>query len=238
MIASGLDLPCFFDADCHESGQHTLPDTEAHHALHVLRLSVGNKLLVSNGCGIIWLSEIIDANKRQVVYSTINKIVDEPKSPFKNSIACGIIGTAARQEWMIEKLVEIGVANIFLVQTTYAKRKHVNEDRLKKTAIAALKQSRKAFLPAIEILEFNELMHKPIADKYVAICNDMPKTALQNFAHQGESLVFTGPEGDFTNEEIEACLHNGFVPCSLGSERLRSETAAVYSLICQNLKNQ
>jgi 16S rRNA (uracil1498-N3)-methyltransferase len=230
------DLPCFYDAKCiNLQEQYSLPNDELHHATKVLRVSNGNSFLVTNGQGIIWLCVVIDAKRNELVYKTIEKISEFQISPFKTNIGCGILGSASRMGWLVEKAVEIGVNSIYFFETSRTKKAKANLSRLEKTAIAAVKQSRKAFLPKIETIDLNELVIKPFNRKHIAICDGNDYPHLTQYNDTLGSLIIIGPEGDFSENEIELCLSNEFKPCSLGNERLRSETAAIYSLICQNL---
>jgi 16S rRNA (uracil1498-N3)-methyltransferase len=210
-----------------------LPEIEAHHALKVLRLKVGDDFLVSNGVGSIFLCKVIDVNRRDLVYSAIEKKVELTENPFGISVACGVLGSQSRMEWMVEKLTEIGVKEILFYHNTRSKKKNLNISRLNKTVVSALKQSRKAFLPTINELAFNDIIKLNYKLKLAAICDENEYNHVSTFIDQ-ESLILIGPEGDFSSQEIELLLENDFKPCALGNERLRSETAAIYALTCLN----
>ena len=76
--------------------------------------------------------------------------------------------------------------------------------------------------------------------KFIAHCEaDKPRTLLSEALKPGvDTVVLIGPEGDFSAEEIALALENGFVPVSLGSARLRTETAALYAVTAFNLINE
>lgn len=199
----------------------------------MLRLKVGDDFLVSNGAGSIFLCRVIDVNRRDLVYSAIEKKVELTKNSFRTTVACGVLGSQSRMEWMVEKLTEIGVHEILFYHNTRSKKKNLNISRLNKTVVAALKQSRKAFLPTINELAFNEIIKLNYKLKLAAICDENEYNHVSTFNNQ-ESLMLIGPEGDFSSQEIELLLENDFKPCALGNERLRSETAAIYALTCLN----
>lgn len=236
MISVLPNLPCFFDSECQDITPCKLPDNEANHAIKVLRLVSGSAILVSNGKGSIWQCRVMNVKKNQLQYISETKIIDLSTTPHNVSVACGVISAAARLEWMVEKLVEIGIDTLYLVKTNRSQKKFARMERLEKTALAALKQSRKAFLPKITIIDLAELALLPYSAKYIAICGTEERQHLSDFTKVEKALVLLGPEGDFASEEINLCLNNGFIPCSLGNERLRSETAAIYALICLKLK--
>lgn len=228
------DLSCFYDSQCAGvDTKNSLPEFEAHHALKVLRLKVGDDFLVSNGVGTIFLCKVLDVNRRDLVYSAIEKKIESNEKPFKTTVACGVLGSQSRMEWMVEKLTEIGVNEILFYHNTRSKKKTLNISRLNKTVVSALKQSRKAFLPEINEWAFNDLIQLNYKLKLAAICDENEYNHVSTFNDQ-ESLMLIGPEGDFSSQEIELLLENDFKPCTLGNERLRSETAAIYALTCLN----
>lgn len=232
------DLPVFFDANFGSTNeQYELTDAEAHHALHVVRLQKNDDLIVGNGKGTLWKARVSETSRNSLFYSPTEVLQTFNTSPFRTSIACGILKTTQRMETMVEKLVEIGVKEIIFYSSTRTGKHKGSQSRLEKVAIAAMKQSRKAFLPSIRITTIQDLVADTTPNKFLASCLEPCPPHLQHFETKGETLVVIGPEGDFTNQEIESFEHNGFTLCSLGSERLRSETASVYALICQQLKD-
>ncbi|MFY0673716.1 MAG: 16S rRNA (uracil(1498)-N(3))-methyltransferase [Bacteroidia bacterium] len=231
------DLSCFYDPQCiGVNNTYSLPDHESHHALKVLRLKIDDEFLVSNGVGGIYLCRTIEVSRRDLIYLVIAKKVELKESMFKNTLACGVLGSQSRMEWMVEKLTEIGINEIIFYHNKRSKRKNINLSRLNKATISALKQSRKAFLPKISEVEFEQLLELKYACKLVAICDE------NDYGHivkhkEANNLILIGPEGDFSSDEINLLLRNDFKPCALGSERLRSETAALYALTCLNINS-
>ena len=84
-----------------------------------------------------------------------------------------------------------------------------------------------------EMIKFNELVKRPFdGEKYIAHCHEGEKELLRDVYKKGENcLILIGPEGDFSPEEIKFALENGFKPISLGTQRLRTETAAVVATV-------
>ena len=79
---------------------------------------------------------------------------------------------------------------------------------------------------------FNVVLEQSKAmGKYIAHCEDGPKNPLARQTPQSISIILIGPEGDFTPDEIERALQQGFVPVSLGDTRLRTETAGVVAAV-------
>ena len=94
---------------------------------------------------------------------------------------------------------------------------------------SAIKQSLKARLPQLnEMTDFNKFIAQPFkGQKFIAHCYEGEKPLLKDVLRKGEdALVLIGPEGDFSEEEVQKAIENGFTPISLGKSRLRTETAA------------
>ena len=137
-----------------------------------------------------------------------------------------------RFEWFLEKVTEIGVAQITPLICRYSERKVVKLDRLEKIIISAAKQSIKPNMPIInELMPFADFITNnsdSMAQKFIDHCYDIPKTPLLKSCNKGEDVVvLIGPEGDFSIEEVDLALNNGFKSVSLGNSRLRTETAGV-----------
>jgi len=135
-----------------------------------------------------------------------------------------------RNEWFIEKATEIGIDRFTPIHSFYSERKDVKTERLQKIAIAAIKQSQQSLLPEIDKqVSFNEFISRPFeSKKYIAHCYDKPKKPLAKLYGKGEdALILIGLEGDFSEDEVENAIKNGFEPISLGNTRLRTETACL-----------
>jgi 16S rRNA (uracil1498-N3)-methyltransferase len=93
-----------------------------------------------------------------------------------------------------------------------------------------MKQSQQSRLPLIdEIRPFGELITQPFSGrKFIAHCYDLPRSPLAQTYRKGEdALILIGPEGDFSQEEVEKAIATGFEPITLGKSRLRTETACL-----------
>ncbi len=131
-------------------------------------------------------------------------------------------------EWFIEKAVELGVVNIYFIETKNTERNKVNIERWHKIAVSAMKQSLQLYLPKLYDLIKLEKFTSSIAERYVAYCgNEFPRISMSELDKQSETLILIGPEGDFTEQEIKFLMANNFKPLSLGQNRLRTETAGI-----------
>ena len=107
--------------------------------------------------------------------------------------------------------------------------------------ISAIKQSIKAFLPDLSPLQtFRETIKTQFTGlRFIAHCNEGEKVLLRDVVVKGKDvMILIGPEGDFSNEEVELAIKEGFIPISLGDSRPRTETAAVVACHTVNLINQ
>lgn len=223
------------------SAQMELPQEEAGHCIRVLRLQEGDGIVIADGKGVFHDAVIsCVAGKRCYV----NIVASNPQPPlWKGRIRIGIAPTKLmeRNEWFVEKAVEMGVDEIIFLLTDHSEREVIKLDRVERIAVAAMKQSQKATLPLMRgMVPFKQLMKEnSTSDKFIAHCEPGQKVHLMDaLASGGDSLVLIGPEGDFSVPEIQLALESGFRPVSLGESRLRTETAALAAVHMMGLANR
>jgi 16S rRNA (uracil1498-N3)-methyltransferase len=204
-----------------------LPPNESHHAVHVMRLNAGDTVMVLDGKGTISTAAIIAANPKQCEYEIIESRKVQPRA-FRLHMVFGILKPTDRMEWFIEKATEIGVDEITPLICDRSERKKINHDRFERVSVAAMKQSMHPFMPIINpLVTFREFIETHIPG-YIAHCNDGIRMPLKDFDKSLNSVtILIGPEGDFSDSEIENALSAGWQPVSLGESRLRAETAAI-----------
>jgi 16S rRNA (uracil1498-N3)-methyltransferase len=215
-----------------------LNEDESLHCVKVLRHKVGDTIRVIDGKGSIAIGKIVLAHAKQcaVAVSEIKK-VDNSK-PFRLHVVLAPTKNMDRIEWFTEKAVEVGIDEISFIKTKNSERTVVKIERIHKVAESALKQSQQAFLPIIhEIIDFKEFLQKENNDvKLIAHCEKEEKKTMKDFIGKTKSYtILIGPEGDFSSDEIQLALKANFLPLSLGDSRLRTETAALYSVIAMNV---
>ena len=130
----------------------------------------------------------------------------------------------------IEKATEIGVSEIIPLICDRTEKEKFRHDRMNAICISAMLQSQQCWLPVLhEPVLFSKSIQEISAEgKFIAHCEDSDnKTNLSNLKPLNHSTILIGPEGDFTQKEIDLALQNGFQPVSLGETRLRTETAGV-----------
>jgi 16S rRNA (uracil1498-N3)-methyltransferase len=189
---------------------------------------------ITDGQGSFYHAQITEANAAKCEFEILNT-KSVARRPFEISIAVAPTKNIDRTEWFLEKAVEIGVERIYFMDCQNSERHHINQDRLMKIVISAMKQSVQAWIPEItELIPFKEVLKKKSHQKFIChATNEHPNmlhTAAQKKSHY---LVLIGPEGDFSPEEIKDAQVNNFEIVSLGPNRLRTETAALTA--CQIL---
>lgn len=226
-----MALPYFYQEDLHTThAVLTLDEATSKHCIQVLRMTKGEKLLLTNGKGDLLTVEISEEHKKKCVV-TVTDRAQIPRQEPGSAIAMALLKNASRFEWFLEKATEMGINEIIPLLTQRTERQHFRLDRMKGILIAAMLQSQKAWLPVLhEPMNFGKAITLPFAVKLIAHCEPGEKTALRDIPASAENrIVFIGPEGDFSPEEINTAIEQGFSPISLGVHRLRAETAGVYA---------
>jgi 16S rRNA (uracil1498-N3)-methyltransferase len=164
------------------------------------------------------------------------------KLPYRLTMAVAPTKNIDRYEWFLEKATEIGVAEFIPLVSEHSERKVIKAEREEKVITAAVKQSLKAYHPVLsELTPFAEVVRKGfVGRKFIAHCGDAVKEKkyLASTLHKGEDvLILIGPEGDFSPEEVRLAVENGFEEITLGTQRFRTETAAVVAVDMVSIVN-
>ncbi len=219
----------FYDPEAGK-GKSILPEEESIHCVRVLRQKSGDEIEVFNGLGTIFQAVIEDAHPKKCSYRILNQH-DAPPDPYSFHLAIAPTKNMDRIEWMLEKCVEIGLHEISFVSCHHSERVRLRLDRLQKKAIAAMKQSRRAFATRINpLVPFSDFLDQcsPDTTRHIAY---VPAAGISPHVKEtkpgGNYIVLIGPEGDFSTEEIKLAESAGFTPTSLGNSRLRTETAGL-----------
>ncbi len=209
------------------------------HAKKVLRLKSGTVIQLTDGLGKIYEARLTNTDGRNCEFSIL-KSEQVPSRNYRIHVAIAPTKNADRIEWFIEKTVELGIDKISFLLCKNSERKSINLERVEKKAISAMKQSGQAYLPEIvEIRPFKQFIAESNeAGKFIGFVDEQNPLLLKNAATpSGSYLVMIGPEGDFSPEEMQTALQQGFVKISLGQNRLRTETAGIAACHILNLIN-
>lgn len=221
----------FYDPTIAESATfHLLNEEESKHACKVLRLKNGDQIALLNGKGIEFIGTIIEDHPKHCKIEIISKTV-EPKDENELHIAIAPTKIIDRIEWFLEKATEIGITEITPLICSNSERKQIKEERLEKILIAAMKQSKRLFLPILHpLIDFNTFI-KNNPKGLIAHCYDAPKNTINEVFETSNSPILIGPEGDFSLQEVEKALQSGYKTITLGKNRLRTETAGLYAVM-------
>ncbi|NMH29046.1 16S rRNA (uracil(1498)-N(3))-methyltransferase [Flavobacterium silvaticum] len=223
-------MQLFYNPDI-KSGQadFSFDKEESRHIIKVLRKNTGDKLQVTNGMGFLFDVEISIASESKCIVKIVDSQFFEPR-PYRLHLAVAPTKMNERYEWFLEKATEIGIDEITPLICDRSERKVVKIDRFEKIAVSAMKQSAQYYLPKLnEAVTFKTLVSaEDDSVKCIAHCIENEKQTLKSVVKPNHKItILIGPEGDFTEKEIELALAKNFIPVSLGHTRLRTETAAV-----------
>lgn len=230
-----------------------LPDEEAQHAVRVLRMEMGDEMMLMDGHGTFYRAIVTEATKRRCFYRIEETLPQERQWQPHLHLAMAPTKNMDRTEWFAEKATEIGFDELTFLKCRWSERTVVKTERIEKIMVSAMKQSRKAWKPVLnEMVDFKAFVQqveerekasgKPM-QKFICHCYEEEgvgdKVALKEAVRGGEDvLVMVGPEGDFSIDEVKMAEEKGFQSVTLGKSRLRTETAALVAVHIINLINQ
>ena len=234
------DLILAYTADVHD-GVATFNEEETRHVLKVRRKTTGDVIDWIDGRGGRYRGPILSTGKRQFTAAVEHESHTPARKPYRLTLGVAPTKNNARLEWLLEKATEIGIDAVVLLACARSERARVRVDRLEKILLSAAKQSLKAHLPVLQppvtlpaYLAGLPVM-QPHEQRLIAHCGPGAKQALPgNFAAPPDVCILIGPEGDFTPEEIDLAAAHGFTGLTLGTERLRTETAALVAVTLAN----
>ena len=202
---------------------------ESKHIIKVLRKKDTDILHVTNGLGFLFKTEITLASDSKCTVKILS-FEKAAASKFHLHLAVAPTKMNDRFEWFLEKATEIGVHEITPIICDHSERKVINNERFDKILLAAMKQSNKLYLPKLnDAITFKELVKGNIKGlKLIAHCEETEKKTLKSIVKPNVDVtLLIGPEGDFSEKEITLALENEFIAVTLGTTRLRTETAAI-----------
>lgn len=215
-----------------------LNEEESAHAVRVLRLRIGDPMLLTDGEGTFYEAVVHEADKHGCV-ARVTARKNKEARPFRIHIAVAPTKNSDRLEWFAEKATELGIDEITPLICQHSERKVQKTDRLKKTVLAAMKQSMRCHLPIVnEPIDFTAFIKQEnSANRYIA-GQGATDELLRVAAKTADVCIVIGPEGDFSEHELQSAVRAGFQPVGLGPARLRTETAALAACHIINLINQ
>ena len=212
----------------------TLPEEESQHCAKVLRMKAGERIHIIDGVGGLYEAEILESHPKRTQVTILSEQHEYGRRPFRLHLAVAPTKNIDRFEWFVEKATEIGFDELTPLCCRYSERKIIKPERIEKILVSAAKQSLKAYVPRLNPMTiFKDFINNsssltPHSSLFIAHCYDQPKQHLLHVCPPASDVVvMVGPEGDFSEEEVELALRNSFQAITLGESRLRTETAGV-----------
>lgn len=230
-----------------------LPEEEAQHAVRVLRMEMGDEMMLMDGEGTFFRAVVTEATKKRCLYRIEETLPQERQWQSLLHLAMAPTKNMDRTEWFAEKATEIGFDELTFLKCRWSERTIIKTERIEKILVSAMKQSHKAWKPVLnEMLDFRAFLQEmekrekasgKSMQKFICHCYEEErlgeKVALKDAIKHGEDvLVMVGPEGDFSIDEVKLAESMGFQSVTLGMSRLRTETAALVAVHIMNLVNQ
>ncbi len=221
-----------------------LPMEEALHALRVLRIKTGDEIFMMDGVGNFYRAEVTLAATKRCLYEVKEVLPQQPAWNGHVHLAIAPTKMMDRIEWMAEKSTEIGFDELTFLNSKFSERKVMRTVRLEKIIVSAVKQSHKAWKPVINsMVSFKEFISRPRKGrKFICHCyeeverKDLFTELSRPYADdEADVTVLIGPEGDFSIEEVRSAVEHGYESVTLGSSRLRTETAGLMAVALANL---
>jgi 16S rRNA (uracil1498-N3)-methyltransferase len=213
-----------------------ITNDDVQHITKVLRLRSNDEIQVSDGDGTEYLCLITEMSKKEVICSIQNTFQSETEAPIKIVLFQGM-PKSQKMDLIVQKCVELGITHFYPVITDRVVVKIEDRDlsgkieRWNRIAEEAAKQSNRGIVPVVD---------SPISfEKAIDLLKDMDLAVIPYELEKGNGFksllsgikevktagIFIGPEGGFTQEEVDSCIENNITPVTLGPRILRTETA-------------
>lgn len=223
--------------------ENEMPTEEALHALRVLRIKSSDEINLMDGVGNFYRAEVTLAATKRCLYEVKEVLPQQPAWHGHVHLAIAPTKVMDRIEWMAEKATEIGFDELSFLNCKFSERKTMRTVRLDKIVISAVKQSHKAWKPIVnQMVSFKEFIAQPRKGrKFICHCYeefekvDLMTELQKPYDEDADVTVLVGPEGDFSVDEVKLAIANGYESASLGTSRLRTETAGLMSVAMANL---
>jgi 16S rRNA (uracil1498-N3)-methyltransferase len=229
------------------SAEALLAGPEAHHLAHVMRAAVGDEVTLFDGSGREFRARIERIGRSEIQTSILDAMTVDRELPLRCTLAVAL-PKGDRQAWLIEKAVELGVSRLVPLETKRGVAQPVDKalERLRRGVVEAAKQCGR-----------NRLLEIAPSQTWTELVGTTPVNVWKGFAHPGgqvslsavtfpatcvgqvDDYIFgVGPEGGFTDEEVQAAQAAGWHSIDLGPRILRVETAAILLAASMALRNE
>ena len=228
--------------------KQTLSEEESGHCVRVLRYTRGDEILLTDGVGNTYQARITNPHPKHCEFEIISQEKQAKSHDFYLHIAIAPTKNIERLEWMVEKCTEIGVDEFSFVDCQFSERHQLKTDRVERIVVSAVKQSRKAWMPRVNpMLPLECFLREPrTGGRFICHCynpadigpESKREPLLSLLDDHEDATVLIGPEGDFSVEEVRLAESLGWRSVTLGTSRLRTETAALVAVHLMQLTHQ
>ena len=220
------------------SAEHVLlSGSEGHHLAHVMRAKVGDEVSLFDGTGHEFIARVEDVRRGDVRLQIVSRTLVDRELGFELTLGVAL-PKGERQRWLVEKATELGVTRLIPLNTArgVVQPSGSTLERLRRGVIEASKQcGRNKLLEIAEPLDCHEYVAlAPSGSQRLIAHPQMPggglainAAGLQTGPAQAVSIA-VGPEGGFTDDEMELVMAAGWQAVDLGPRILRVETAAIF----------
>ncbi len=220
--------------------------TQTHiHATKVLRLKVGDQFALFNGDGFDYVARVIELSKHNTSVEIVDRYEVNHESPLKITLSQGL-AAGDKMDWIIQKAVELGIQSIqpLLTERSIVKLDRERADKKlehwRTVAISACEQTGRSIIPDISSpVHLTQWLsnQNPITDSLKLILTPAKAQNINHLEKPSSPVIFmVGPEGGFSEKEMNLALSSTFIPVNFGKRVLRTETASIVALsIMQNL---
>jgi len=228
----------FFDKTLEEKKELEIIGEEFHYLCNVMRCNLGSVISLFNGKDGEFTCELISKEKKKIILKVLKRVEYLKINNHFELAFCP--PKSQRLDFLIQKCTELGVKSFSPVISDRTLNRKINLDRIKKIIKEAVEQSNQIYIPEInEPTSFDKYTSN---NKKIFFADIQSETKFSDLKSRSDSLncsIFIGPEGDFSSKEINILRERkNCISFSLGSRILRSETAAIASLVLfNNLKN-
>ena len=213
-------------------GEHELPEAQAHYISRVLRMSQGDAVQLFDGSGNEFRATLAEVGKKQVRVQVNESFAGQPESPLQIHLGQGL-SRGERMDWAIQKATDLGVTQITPIISERCEvrlkdeRAEKRQAHWQQIAISACEQCGRSVVPVIHApATLADWLKQTEADLKLVL---HPVAAPLTSHEKPGSLAFLiGPEGDFSDKEIQILAEKGIKAVSLGNQRLRTETAGIF----------
>ena len=204
---------------------------EQEHAKNVLRLGVGDEVILLDNSGMEYTAVIAEVQKKQMLLNVIGKAVGDKEAAVDVALVFGYLKNADKNEFIVQKAVELGVKKLVAFSSEYSSAyMNANKlERLNKVSREAAKQCMRSVAPTVEYCDTLSLALESV-DGYknkLFACEFATESKAEIATLDGSTAIVIGSEGGFSREEETLAAEKGFCSVTLGKRILRAETAAV-----------